>query len=66
MKHHNYHWFIKPITKFTQKLSVTTQVIVSWSLSPSWIIPNLLCKVPKASDGMYLWIQKNKNRNWEI
>ena len=29
-------------------------------------VPDLLRKVPKASDDMYLWIQKNKKRNWEI
>lgn len=33
-------------------------------LSPGFV-PDLLCKVAKASDDMFLWIQKKK-RNWEI
>ena len=33
-------------------------------LSPGFV-PDLLCKVAKASDDMYLWIQKKK-RNREI
>ena len=33
-------------------------------LSPGFV-PDLLCKVAKASDDVYLWIQKNK-RNREI